>query len=141
MNMPARTLAPLLLLPMLSAMASARAETCEATLSVVQELYNRTVDICPDGDTASDCSGLLIRATHRADPAKGQAFDIWNPSPNAVKMGSTAFSYIRQDINFDDPAMSATWFHHYAIRLPVQGAAGGAPAMRLSHRWLDRLSP
>lgn len=108
MNMPARTLAPLLLLPMLSAMASARAETCEATLSVVQELYNRTVDICPDGDTASDCSGLLIRATHRADPAKGQAFDIWNPSPNAVKMGSTAFSYIRQDINFDDPAMSAT---------------------------------
>lgn len=108
MKIAANTLTALVSLSVLSALPSAKAETCEATLSVVQELYNRTVDICPDGDTASDCSGLLIRGTHRADPAKGQAFDIWNPSPNALRIGSIAFSYLRKDINFDDPGMDAT---------------------------------
>ncbi|WP_110972818.1 DUF2599 domain-containing protein [Pseudomonas huaxiensis] len=102
MRKTAEKIVPLLICPLLFGMSLANAETCEETLKVVQTLYNNTVDKCGD-DPASDCSGLLIRATTRADPAKGQNFDVWNPSPKGVELGSTAFSYMRKDITYANP--------------------------------------
>ncbi|MCB2251622.1 DUF2599 domain-containing protein [Pseudomonas chlororaphis] len=99
-------IAPLLLLPVLAHTALARAESCEETLRQVEKLYNNTVASCGK-DPASDCSGLLIRGTHRADPAKGQQWDVWNPSPKARELGTFAASWMRADgISYEDPGMS-----------------------------------
>lgn len=98
--------APLLMLPLLLHATWARAESCDETLKKVESLYNKTVDSCGQ-DPASDCSGLLVRGTHRADPAKGQKWDVWNPSPKAVELGTFAASYMRADgISYEDPGMS-----------------------------------
>ena len=97
---------PLLALPLFLHMTSANAESCEETLKQVESLYNKTVDSCGQ-DPASDCSGLLIRGTHRADPAKGQQWDVWNPSPKARELGTFAASWMRADgISYEDPGMS-----------------------------------
>ena len=62
---------PLFMFSLLFQSIGAQAETCEETLKLVQQMYNLETDACGP-DAASDCSGLLIRGTHRADPAKGQ---------------------------------------------------------------------
>jgi hypothetical protein len=99
-------IAPLLMLPLLVQATWAYAESCDETLKKVETLYNKTVDSCGQ-DPASDCSGLLVRGTHRADPAKGQKWDVWNPSPKAVELGTFAASYMRADgISYEDPGMS-----------------------------------
>lgn len=95
---------PLFMFSILFQSIGAQAETCEETLKLVQHMYNLQTDACGP-DAASDCSGLLIRGTHRADPAKGQKWDVWNPSPRAVDLKSTAFSYFRKDIRYDNPGM------------------------------------
>ncbi|WP_095153582.1 DUF2599 domain-containing protein [Pseudomonas sp. Irchel 3E13] len=118
-------IAPLLICPLLFGVPLANAETCEETLKVVQELYNNTVDKCGD-DPASDCSGLLIRGTHRADPAKGQAWDVWNPSPRAQELQSEAFSYMRKDIKYDNPGMQTqNGYITTPFDLLCQGKQGG----------------
>lgn len=61
---------PLLAVPLFLHVTSASAESCDETLKRVESLYNNTTASCGK-DPASDCSGLLIRGTHRADPAKG----------------------------------------------------------------------
>jgi hypothetical protein len=97
---------PLLALPLFLQATSASAESCADTLKRVETLYNNTTASCGK-DPASDCSGLLIRGTHRADPAKGQKWDVWNPSPKAVELGTFAASYMRADgISYEDPGMS-----------------------------------
>lgn len=97
---------PLLAVPLFLHATSASAESCDETLKRVESLYNNTTASCGK-DPASDCSGLLIRGTHRADPAKGQKWDVWNPSPKAVELGTFAASYMRADgISYEDPGMS-----------------------------------
>jgi hypothetical protein len=99
-------IAPLLMFPLLVQVTWAYAESCEETLKKVETLYNKTVDSCGP-DPASDCSGLIIRGTHRPDPAKGQKWDVWNPSPTAIEKGTFAASYMRTDrISYADPGMS-----------------------------------
>lgn len=72
-------IAPLLVLPLLVHAAWANAESCDETLRKVEKLYNNTVDSCGQ-DPASDCSGLLVRGTHRADPAKGKSGTSGTPA-------------------------------------------------------------
>lgn len=98
--------APLLMLPLLLHATWASAESCDETLKKVETLYNKTVDSCGQ-DPASDCSGLMVRGTHRADPAKGQKWDVWNPSPKALELGTFAVSYMRADgVSYEDPGMA-----------------------------------
>ncbi|TDF84169.1 DUF2599 domain-containing protein [Pseudomonas sp. H9] len=81
----------------------AAAETCEQTLEKVERLYNNQVNECKSGP-ASNCSGLLIRGTHRA---KNGEYDVWNPSPTAEKLGTIAASWMRADgISYEDPGMN-----------------------------------
>ncbi|CAK9889147.1 MULTISPECIES: DUF2599 domain-containing protein [Pseudomonas] len=97
---------PLLGFALLAQAMSAHAESCAETLKQVESLYNKTVSSCGE-DPASDCSGLLVRGTHRADPAKGQKWDVWNPSPKAKELGTFAASWMRADgISYEDPGMS-----------------------------------
>lgn len=96
-------LLPYLFFPCLLQPLAATAETCAETLKTVEALYNNTVDRCESGP-ASNCSGLLIRGTHRAP--KGE-YDVWNPSPTAQKLGTFAASFMRADgISYEDPGMS-----------------------------------
>lgn len=95
-------LMPLLLFPLLLHPMAASAETCDETLNKVETLYNNTVDHCASGP-ASNCSGLLIRGTHRAPNGE---YDVWNPSPTAQKLGTIAASFMRADgISYADPGM------------------------------------
>lgn len=101
-----KRITPLLVLPLFWQTTAANAESCEETLKRVEGLYNNTVDSCRQ-DPASDCSGLLIRGTHRANPAKGEKWDVWNPSPKAKELGTFAASWMRVDgISYEDPGMS-----------------------------------
>ncbi|WP_127353604.1 hypothetical protein [Enterobacter bugandensis] len=56
----------------------------------LQERYDSTIAICPDGSAAWHCSGLIIRGTTPTHP-----FTI---SPAMVKVGTASFSYIRTDM-------------------------------------------
>lgn len=93
----------LISIPLLLQANLAIAETCEETLRKVERLYNNQVDECKSGP-ASNCSCLLIRGTHRA---KNGEYDVWNPSPTAVKLGTFAASWMRADnISYEDPGMN-----------------------------------
>lgn len=95
-------LLPCLVLPVLLQPVAASAESCAETLKTVESLYNNTVDSCGLGP-ASNCSGLLIRGTHRSPDGK---YDVWNPSPKAVEKGTFAASWMRADgISYEDPGL------------------------------------
>lgn len=97
---------PLFVFQLLLQTTSANAESCEETLRQVEALYNKTVDSCGP-DPASDCSGLLIRGTHRANAAKAEKWDVWDPSPKAKELGTFAASWMRADgISYEDPGMN-----------------------------------
>lgn len=81
---------------------AASAESCKDTLKTVQTLYDNTVDKCRSGP-ASNCSGLLIRGTHRS---RDGAYDVWNPSLTAQRLGTFAASWMRSDgISYEDPGL------------------------------------
>ena len=107
-----KALSPLTLLFSLAVLlvpwSAARAETCGQTVQFLQELYNRTVDVCPSGEPASSCSGIMLRGTQRANPALGQSWDIWKPNPQTVAKGASSYSYLRADINFPALAVQTT---------------------------------
>ncbi|MHA6194813.1 DUF2599 domain-containing protein [Pseudomonas wadenswilerensis] len=107
MRLPAKRLV-ILIPPLLLPWALAQAETCEATLPFIQQMYNKTVDVCSSGELAADCAGLMYRGTKRADPTKNEAFDVWTSSPASVKQGAFAASYLRKDIGFDNSPMNTT---------------------------------
>jgi hypothetical protein len=46
------------------------------------------------------CSGILLRGTATAD-----GFDVWDPSPTAVRVGGTSFSFVRSDYKMKRLAM------------------------------------
>ncbi len=86
----ATTAAKALLLPLLFAWTTAHGETCAQTLKLVQQLYNDTANGCANGEPALNCSGLTLRGTTRADPAKGEQWDVWTYSPQALKLGASS---------------------------------------------------
>jgi len=90
----------LLTLPLLLPWSAARAESCADTVQLLQQLYNNTVNVCPDGEPASSCSGITLRATRRAEPSMGQNWNAWDPNPQTVARGTWSFSYLRADVNF-----------------------------------------
>ncbi|WP_205346237.1 hypothetical protein [Pseudomonas bharatica] len=92
-------------LPLLLPWAVVRAETCAETVKFLQEMYSYTPRICPDGEAADSCSGVTLRGTTRADPAKGEAWNVWESSPRSKQRGTDSYSYIRADINFADLAV------------------------------------
>ena len=95
-------LLPCLVFPVLLQPLAASAESCAETLKTVESLYNNTVDGCRSGP-ASNCSGLLIRGTHRSPDGQ---YDVWNPSPKAQELGTFAASFMRADgISYADPGM------------------------------------
>lgn len=68
-------------------------------------MYSKTPRVCPDGEPADTCSGLKLRGTTRADPAKGESWNVWESSPRSKQRGTDSYSYIRDDINFSDLAV------------------------------------
>lgn len=105
--------------------SAARAETCAQTIQFIQELYNRTVDACPSGEPASSCSGIMLRGTTRADPAKGQSWDVWNPNPQTVAKGASSYSFVRADASFSKLAVQA---NNGFIITPTEFLCQGQPA-------------
>ncbi|WP_225422609.1 DUF2599 domain-containing protein [Pseudomonas huaxiensis] len=117
-------LVPLMALPLLLQATIVRAESCEETLKLVEELYNNQASNCMSlsGDRsvrnpASDCSGLLVRGTMRPEwqetPQPAGTYHVWNPSPTAVQKGTTAASWMRSDIKYQTPGVS----HHNGMLL------------------------
>lgn len=49
------------------------------------------------------CSGILLRGT-----ATAAGFDVWDPSPTAVRVGGTSFSFVRSDYKMKRLAMGYT---------------------------------
>ncbi|OLS61808.1 DUF2599 domain-containing protein [Pseudomonas putida] len=100
---------PLLVLPLMLPGGLALAESCADTLKVVQRLYQNKVEEC-NGDPASDCSGLLVRGTTRPEKSKpplpAGAYNVWEASPKAQELGTSAASWMREDINYADPGVN-----------------------------------
>lgn len=113
-------IAPLLFIPLVFTLATANAETCEETLQVVQQLYASNVDSWGD-NPASNCSGLMIRATTRTDTTTGPQRDVWNPGERGAVLGTSAFSYMRKDITYDKPGR---WTENGYIKTPIDFLCG-----------------
>lgn len=79
-------------------------ERCEAVVKKLESWYSSTPDGC-GADPAVDCSGILMRGTHRA--ANGE-YDVWNPSPKSEASGGVSMSWMRSDrVGYEDPGMTA----------------------------------
>lgn len=63
----------------------------------LQKRYDETAIRCNDAPSqpAFLCSGLMLRAT---DTPNG--FHVWDPSPDAIKLGGMSFSFFRKDASF-----------------------------------------
>lgn len=56
--------------------------------------YNSAVSVCPGNTPAYECSGILFRrVTYSAD------HDFWGHSADAVRLGSSTFSFARAGVN------------------------------------------
>lgn len=53
--------------------------------------YRDTAPSCPGNKPAYYCNGIVIRSTENG------AYDPWNPSPAAERLGGVSFSYMRLD--------------------------------------------
>jgi len=98
----------LMALPLLAQTALVGAADCDTTVQELQQSYNKVVDTCPGANgepqAAYFCSGLVLRGTKRPEHF-GQpegSFYTFQTSPNAQAVGTTAATYIRDDINFQD---------------------------------------
>lgn len=127
------TFVPLLLLPLMMPVALAQAEDCAATLAVVRQLYHNTTMECAGGDPGSDCSGIWLRGTTRPErndpPGKAGDFRVWEPSPTAQKLGTTAASYMREDINYASPGVRTKDGY---ILYPVDLTPAGEPKSHIA---------
>ncbi|NIF27572.1 hypothetical protein F3J44_14475 [Pantoea sp. Tr-811] len=66
----------------------------------LKEWYDATPAQCGGPDKPAHlCSGILLRATDT-----NPAFQPWDPSPGAIKLGGVSFSWLRRDQTF-----SSTW--------------------------------
>jgi hypothetical protein len=94
----------------------ADAATCEGVVADINKWYLDTRSECGI-DPAVDCSGVMIRATHRWDEKTGNPekipeptdplkYYVWNPSPNSVASGGVSVSWMRADhIAYKDPGL------------------------------------
>ena len=109
-------LVPLLALPLLMQATLVHAQSCEETLKVIEEVYNNQASNCMsfEGDRsvrtpASDCSGLIVRGTQRPErqdtPQPPGTYHVWNTSPKAQNLGTTAASWMRSDIKYVTPGV------------------------------------
>ncbi|MFK3722903.1 DUF2599 domain-containing protein [Pseudomonas monteilii] len=79
------------------------ADSCERVVEKLQSWYNSTPTRCGE-DPAVDCSGILMRGTHRAPNGE---YDVWNPSPNSQQSGGVSMSWMRSDkIGYEDPGLN-----------------------------------
>lgn len=110
MNILAGKVAPVICVSLMAYTASVNADSCEDVVKNVTRWYNSTPSGCGQ-DPAVDCSGVMIRATHRWDEdgnKQPQRYDVWNPSPASQKSGGVSVSWMRSDgIGYEDPGMSA----------------------------------
>ncbi|MBJ9976452.1 DUF2599 domain-containing protein [Pseudomonas sp. S75] len=106
-----RSTAPFLLalsLPVYLYAGVSWADQCETVAKEVTGWYEKTVNDC-GRNPAVDCSGVMIRGTKRADPQKGERYDVWNPSPASEKSGGVSVSWMRADkIGYEDPGLGYT---------------------------------
>lgn len=64
----------------------------ELAAELTRRYRDTRVNCGKDSMPAFLCSGILLRGTARAE-----GFDVWDPSPTAIKVGGTSFSYVRSD--------------------------------------------
>ena len=77
-----------------------------AVASELAARYRDTTTLRCDGldsRPAFLCSGILLRGT-----AIANGFDVWDPSPNAERVGGTSFSFVRSDYKMKRLAMGYT---------------------------------
>ncbi|PHX40463.1 hypothetical protein AO263_00130 [Pseudomonas sp. NZIPFR-PS5] len=90
--------------------------------AVATALTSRYQDTRPncgaDSKPAFLCSGIDLRGTAEATTA----FDAWNPSPTAVRVGGVSFSYLRSDYKMRRLAFDYT---HGFIFYPVLSKPAG----------------
>lgn len=104
MNALSGKLLPVFCILLVTYSGAVGAESCEAVVRKLDTWYNSTPDGC-GSDPAVDCSGIMLRATHRAP--KGE-YDVWNPSPQSEKSGGVSVSWMRSDkIGYEDPGLKA----------------------------------
>ncbi|WP_287812882.1 hypothetical protein [Pseudomonas sp.] len=59
--------------------------------AILNARYRDTAPSCADNKPAYYCNGIVIRSTENG------AFDPWDPSPAATRLGGVSFSYMRLD--------------------------------------------
>ncbi|MFJ4193731.1 halovibrin HvnA [Pseudomonas sp. NPDC089534] len=64
----------------------------EVAAELTRRYRDTRVNCGKDSMPAFLCSGILLRGTARAN-----GFDVWDPSPTAIRVGGTSFSYVRSD--------------------------------------------
>ncbi|MEX5504964.1 DUF2599 domain-containing protein [Pseudomonas putida] len=93
---------PVFLFPMIILSSVVYADSCESVVEKLDTWYSSTPSGC-GVDPAVDCSGIMLRATHRAPNGE---YDVWNPSPNSEKSGGISVSWMRSDrVGYEDPGM------------------------------------
>ncbi|WP_145131218.1 DUF2599 domain-containing protein [Pseudomonas sp. URMO17WK12:I11] len=105
-------------IPLSTFIGIADAATCEGVVKQIESWYADTRSDC-GLDPAVDCSGVMLRATHRWDEKVGNPekipapndplkYHVWNPSPASVASGGVSVSWMRADqIAYRDPGMAA----------------------------------
>ncbi|AIR89676.1 DUF2599 domain-containing protein [Pseudomonas cremoricolorata] len=104
MNALSGTLLPACLISLVICTPAVSADSCEVVVKKLQTWYQSTPSGC-GSDPAVDCSGILMRGTHRAPNGE---YDVWNPSPNSEQSGGVSMSWMRSDkIGYEDPGLKA----------------------------------
>lgn len=110
MKILAGKFASVISMPLIFYAATVTADSCEAVVQEVTRWYNTTPSRC-GSDPAVDCSGVMIRGTHRWDEGgnkQSQRYAVWNPSPASKTSGGVSVSWMRSDgIGYEDPGMNA----------------------------------
>lgn len=107
-----------LVVPLFLASTIADAATCEGVVKEINKWYLDTRSECGI-DPAVDCSGVMMRATHRWDEKTGNPekipaatdplkYYVWNPSPASINSGGVSVSWMRADrIAYKDPGLAS----------------------------------
>lgn len=94
----------------------ARQQSVETVTQRLNARYNDAVSSCPGNLPAYDCSGVLLQRV-----SYNPANDFWGHSDNAIRLGSSTFSYIRNGVNSN----SADITSGYILMDPASARAAG----------------
>lgn len=87
---------------------AARTDFGKTQVAAMTSRYEATPDNCGGADApAFVCSGVMIRST-----GSGVGYHVWDPSPAAITLDGTSFSYLRADANFAGFGLLETWAGH-----------------------------